>query len=135
MRRPLRLTLLSILVFVLGAMEWTRAGRLFSRRSLLIELGVSLPLPYAILSAALWGGALLAAAIGLWRLHHWGRWLALVAVTGSQAQSWIDRLLFARSDYEQISAGFALGVTLILLAATWGVLWLPSIKKRFETKD
>jgi hypothetical protein len=126
--------LFSILVLILGVMQWTRAAGLFARRSFLLELGVSLPLTYAILSAALWGGALLAAAAGLWRLHRWGRRLALIAVTGSQIQSWLDRLFFARSDYAQISTGFALGATLILLIVTWGVLYLPSIQKRFETK-
>jgi hypothetical protein len=116
---------------MLGLMEWTRAATLFARRSLLVELDVSLPLPYAIVSAAGWGGVFLAAALGLWRLNRWGRWLALAAVTGSQAQAWLDRVLFARSDYSQLSTGFALGVTLIVLALTWGILWWPSVKKRF----
>ena len=132
MRRPLSVTWLSILVFILGLMEWTRAATLFTRRSLLVELDVSLSLPYAIVSAAGWGGVLLAAALGLWRLAGWGRWLALAAVTGSQAQAWLDRLLFSRSDYAQLSTGFALSVTLIVLALTWGVLWRPAVKKRFR---
>ncbi|MEK7325428.1 MAG: hypothetical protein AAB217_09265, partial [Chloroflexota bacterium] len=89
-------------------------------------------LPYAIVLAAGWGGALLAAGVGLWRLTRWGRWLALAAVTGSQAQTWLDRALFARSDYAQLSTGFALGVTLIVLALTWGILWRSSVKKRFR---
>ncbi len=132
MRRPLSVTWLSILVFILGLMEWTRAATFFTRRSLLVELDVSLPLPYAIVLAAGWGGALLAAGVGLWRLTRWGRWLALAAVTGSQAQTWLDRALFARSDYAQLSTGFALGVTLIVLALTWGILWRSSVKKRFR---
>lgn len=132
MRRPLSVTWLSVLVFILGLMEWTRAATLFTRRSLLVELDVSLPLPYAIVSAAGWGGVLLAAGVGLWRLNRWGRWLALAAVTGSQAQAWFDRILFARSDYSQLSTGFALGVTLIVLALTWGILWRPSARKAFS---
>ena len=135
MRRPLSVTWLSILVFVLGLMEWTRAATLFTRRSLLVELDVSLPLLYAIVSAAGWGGVLLAAGVGLWRLAGWGRWLALAAVTGSQAQAWLDRVLFARSDYAQLSTGFALGVTLIVLVLTWSILWRPVVKKRFEIRD
>ncbi len=132
MRRPLSVTWLSILVFVLGLMEWTRAATLFTRRSLLVELDLSLSLPYAIVSAVGWGGVLLAAAVGLWRLAGWGRWLTLAAVTGSQAQAWLDRVLFARSDYSQLSTGFALGVTLIVLALTWGILRRPAVKKRFR---
>jgi len=132
MRRPLRVALLSLLVFISGGTQWIRASGLFTRRTLLTELDVSLPLPYAILSAVVWGGLLLAAAIGLWRLHRWGRRLGLIAVTGSQVQSWLDRLLFARSDYEQISTGFALSLTLILLALTWGVLFWPSVRIHFD---
>lgn len=135
MRRPLNVTWLSILVFILGLSQWTRAVVLYARQPLLAELKVSLPLPYAIASAAVWGGALIMAGVGLRRLTRWGWWLTLSAVTGLQAQAWLDRVLFARSDYSQLSTGFALGVTVIVLAVTWGVLGRPSVKKRFEIGD
>ncbi|MBI3242472.1 MAG: hypothetical protein HYZ49_09290 [Chloroflexi bacterium] len=122
MRRSLSVTWLSLLVFILGLMQWTRAAVLFARQPLLIQLDVSLPLPYAILSAAMWGGALVAASVGLKRLNRWGWWLTLIAVTGSQAQAWLDRILFSRSDYAQLSTGFALGLTVLVLALVWGVL-------------
>lgn len=100
-----------------------------------MELEILLPLPYAIGTAAAWGALLAAASIGLWRMKGWGRWLALAAVTGSQAQAWLDHFLFDRSDYARLSAGFGLGATVIVLALTWGALWRPSTKKRFETGE
>ncbi len=131
LRRPLTVTSLSLLVFILGLEQCTRAAVLFIRQSFLEKLNLSLPLPYAIFSAAAWGVLLFAAGIGLWRMKGWGRWLTLAAVTGSQAQAWVDRALFAQSDYAQLSTGFALGLTLFVLAAAWGVLWWPSVRKRF----
>lgn len=131
LRRPLTVTSLSLLVFILGLEQCTRAAVLFIRQSFLEKLNLSLPLPYAIFSAAVWGVLLFAAGIGLWRMKGWGRWLTLTAVSGSQAQAWVDRALFARSDYAQLSTGFALGLTLFVLAAAWGVLWRPKVRKRF----
>lgn len=135
MRRPAGVTLLSAMVFVLSLLQWTRAVTLATRRPVLTGLGVSIPLTYAVVSAAVWGAVLLAACLGLWRMARWGRWLALASVTGSQAQMWLDRALFARSDYSRLSAGFALGATLAVLAVTWGLLWWPSVRKRFQIVD
>lgn len=119
------------MVFALSLLQWTRAVTLATRRPVLIGLGVSIPLAYAVVSAAVWGAALLAACLGLWRMARWGRWLALAAVTGSQAQMWLDRALFARSDYSRLSTGFALGATIAVLAVTWGLMGWPSVRKRF----
>ncbi len=132
MRRPKRVTFLAAWVFLLGLLQWVRAANLFVRRDFLLELNLSLPLPYAVASAAAWGGALAAAAFGLWRLKRWGRWLALGAVTLSQAHGWVDHFLFDRSDYSQLSIGFRLGATLVVLVFTWGILWWPSIRSKFE---
>lgn len=131
MRRPAGVTLLSAMVFALSLLQWTRAVTLATRRPVLIGLGVSIPLAYAVVSAAVWGAALLAACLGLWRMARWGRWLALAAVTGSQAQMWLDRALFARSDYSRLSIGFALGATIAVLAVTWSLMGWPSVRKRF----
>jgi hypothetical protein len=124
--------LLAAWVFLLGLLQCVRAASFFIRRELLSDLNLSIPLPYAIGSAAVWGGVLLAAAVGLWRLRRGGRWLALGGVTAWQAHTWIDNLVFDRSDYAQQSIGYELGVTLVILAATWGILWWPGVKKRFE---
>jgi len=124
MRRLRVVTILAAWVFLLGLIQAIRAVLLFQRRDFLAEFNISLPLPYAIISAAIWAGLLVVAAVGLWRLTRWGYWLALAAVSGSQAQAWLDRLLFARSDYTQISNGFALATTLALLLLIWGgLLW------------
>src|SRR5574341_373504 len=122
MHRPKTVTFLAALVFILGLLQCARAANLFTRRDFLLELNLSISLPYAVASAAIWGGALVAASIGLWMLRRWGWWLALAAVTGSQVHGWIDRLLFDRSDYAQLSIGFGLGATLVILALTWGLL-------------
>lgn len=129
MRRSRTVTLLAALVFLLGLIQVARAVTLFLRRDLLAQFNVSIPLPYAIGSAMIWGVLLGVAAFGLWRLAYWSWSITLVAVTASQAQAWLDRWLFARSDYAQTSIGFDLSVTVIVLVLTWGVLWWQ--RKRF----
>ena len=132
MRRPRTVTLLAVWVFILGCLQWTRAVTLFTHRNALEPYNPSIPLPYAIASAAIWGGALMAAVVGVWRLKRWGRWLAWGAITAAQAHMWIDRWLFNRSDYAQLSTGFAAGTTILTLAFVWGVLWRN--RKRFENQ-
>lgn len=122
MRRPLSVTAVSLLVFILAMMQWTRAITLFTRQSFLSEFAISIPLPYTIASAAVWGGVLLAASLALWRMKGWGRWLALAGVTASQGHEWFDRLVFGRSDYSQISLGFSFFISIMILILTWGIL-------------
>ena len=123
MRRPRSVTLLAGLVFILGILQWTRAATLFIRRDFLTQLDLSLPLPYAVGSGAVWGGLLAVACIGLWRMRPWARRLTLGVVTISQAHLWLDHFLFDRSDYAGLSTGFALAVTFLTLAFVWGGLW------------
>lgn len=122
MHRPRSVTWLSCLVFILGLLQWTRAATLYVRLPFISQLNLSIPLPYAIGAALIWGGVLVVAALGLWRQARWGVWLTLAAVTVSQAQAWLDRLLFERSDYSQASTGFALASTLMVVGLTWFVL-------------
>lgn len=122
LRRPFRVTAASLVVFILAMMQWMRAITLFSRQSFLSEFAISIPLPYTIAAAAVWGGVLLAASLALWRMKGWGRWLALAGVTASQSQEWFDRLVFGRSDYSQISLGFSFLITIFILILTWGIL-------------
>ena len=123
MRRPRSVTLLAVWVFILGMWQWTRAATLLIRRDFLTQLDLSLPLSYAIGSAAVWGGLLAAAFIGLWRLRPWARRLTVGVVTVSQAHLWLDRFLFDRSDYAGLSTGFALATTILTLSFVWGVFW------------
>ncbi|HLB48909.1 MAG TPA: hypothetical protein VJL59_18020, partial [Anaerolineales bacterium] len=62
MRRPRLVTLVAAWVLISGLLQWTRAATLFARWNLLLELEISLPLPYAIATAAAWGGLLVAAS-------------------------------------------------------------------------
>lgn len=122
LRRSLSVTVVSLVVFILAMMQWTRAITLYTRQSFLSEFAISISLPYAIASAAVWGGVLLAASLALWRMKGWGRWVALAGVTASQSQGWFDRLVFGRSDYSQISLGFSFFISIIILILTWGIL-------------
>lgn len=131
-RRPSSVTLLAVWVLIQALLELARAATLFVRRSLLVELDISLPVPYAIGSALAWGSLLTAAGVGLWQVARWGRWLTLLAVTGSQAQGWFDRIAFERSDYARLSTGFALATTAAVVGATWAILWWPGVRQRFE---
>ncbi len=123
MRRPKIVTLLAALVFILGLLQLTRAATLFIRRDFLAQYNLPISLPYAVGSAAVWGGLLVIAAGGLWHLKRWGWRLALGVVTASQAHIWLDRFLFERSDYSRLTLGFWLGATALLLGLTWIGLW------------
>ena len=122
LRRSFSVTVVSLVVFILAMMQWTRAITLYTRQSFLSEFAISIPLPYAIASAAVWGGVLLAASLALWRMKGWGKWLALAGVAASQSQEWFDRLVFGRSDYSQISLGFSFFISIMILILTWGIL-------------
>lgn len=123
MRRIRIVTILAVWVFLLGLIQAIRAGLLLQRRDFLAEFNLSIPLPYAIISAAFWAVLLVVAAVGVWQMRRWSVWLTVFAVTGSQAQTWFDRLWFGRADYVQLSSGFALATTLAVLAVTYGWLW------------
>ena len=121
LRRSFSVTVVSLVVFILAMMQWTRAITLYTRQSFLSEFAISIPLPYAIAPPP-WGRVLLAASLALWRMKGWGKWLALAGVAASQSQEWFDRLVFGRSDYSQISLGFSFFISIMILILTWGIL-------------
>lgn len=130
MRRNLFVTIVCLWVFILGAVQWTRAISFFVRKDFLADLSLSIPLPYAIVSAVVWGGLLWLALVGLWQEKEWARVMVLVAVTASQSQQWLDRFMFMRSDYAQFSTGFTMFISAASLLITWALLW-----KKFDNQS
>lgn len=89
------------------------------RYTVLAALPLSLPPAYLIVASAVWGVVFGLLALGLWRLRQWARWGTLVALPLYLAQGWVERLVFARSDYAAESAPFfaALHAAALLLVA------------------
>jgi hypothetical protein len=65
-KRPVTVTLLNLVVFMLSAANLARAAITFSQLEFLKGLELSLPLPLAIGLSGTWGIVWLAVCVGLW---------------------------------------------------------------------
>lgn len=66
-------------------------------------------------------------SVGRWKA--WGRKLLLAAITLYQAHIWLNHLLFDVSEYSRQVWPFEAGISLITLAAVWGLACLPSLRR------
>ena len=104
---------------MLSAYNLLGAVSSWQRYTVLAALPLSLPPAYLIVTGAVWTVVLGALAVGLWRLRQWARWGTLAALPLYVAQGWVQRLVFARSDFAAESAPFYAGLHAagLLLAA------------------
>jgi hypothetical protein len=110
-------------VLILAAYNLLGAVSSGQRYTVLGALPLSLPAAYLIAAGAVWAVVFGALGAGLWRLREWARRGTLAAATAYVALNWVERLVFARSDYARDSApyflvlhaGWLLLVALILL--------------------
>jgi len=115
----------------LGAFHLLGAVSAIQRYTYLSGARLSLPPVYLILSSAVWGAVFLGLAVGLWWLKNWGRVSTLVAFPLYLAQGWLDRLVFTRSDYAQVTVPWALIWSLVSLALVWGILLRGKVQESF----
>ena len=131
-RRPRSVTWLALAVLLLSAANFLRAARVFLGSEYLARLALSVSPAYLGASGLVWGAALGTAAIGLWGLRPWGRWLALGGVSLCHLQTWINRLAFDTSTYARQGWPWEVAMSVLGVGLTWGVLWWPGVGARFK---
>jgi hypothetical protein len=132
MPRPFSVTLLALAVLCLAGFNLLGALTAIQRYTFLSDLPLSVPPAYRIASSGVWGLVFAALAVGLWRLKTWGRRGVLIAFTLFLAHGWVDRLIFARSEFARTSMPYALASDALSLALVWGVLLRRKVRRCFE---
>jgi hypothetical protein len=130
--RPTSVTLLALAVLSLAAFHLLGVVSGGQRYTFLSTLPLSLPPAYVVIGNAVWGTVFGVMAVGLWRLRHWGRVGTLIAFSLYVAHAWLERLLFARSDYARVTAPYALALDLLGLGLVWGVLLRRTVRQQFS---
>lgn len=127
-RPPPLVTWLSGGVLIFAAVQITR-----------LVAGLRLPdLPYTVpawyfpVTGWLWMVVALVAAFGLYRGSSWAPALARWGSSGYALWYWVDRLWLGETDYTQRTWPFALGVTVLSLAAIFLILNFQSIKQYYR---
>lgn len=124
-RRPGLVTWFSAIVLTLSAIFLIR----FVAALQLPDLPMSVPAGYLALTGAVWGVAGAVLAFGLLTGQAWSRRALPWAGAAFLAWYWIDRLLFARSEYAARSWPFALMLTLL------GLGWLVIMMRRKSFRE
>ena len=104
----------------------------WQRYTVLRALPLSLPPAYLIAAGAVWALAFGALAVGLWRLRRWAQWGTLAALGAYLGLGWVERLVFARSDYAAVSAPFFLAVQAGGLALAAFILYRRRARQCFS---
>lgn len=132
MPRPRSVTFLALAVLLLGGYRALGAISALAGYDLLRQLPSSLPPAVLLASNAFWGLVFLALGLGVWRLKTWARRGLLAAMTLYLAQGWVERLLFARSDYARATIPFDLVLDGVSLALVWGTLLRRRARQSFS---
>jgi hypothetical protein len=132
MPRPASVTLLALAVLCLSAFNLLGVLGAIQSYTFLSTLPLSVSSAYLVAGRAVWGLTFAALAVGLWRLKAWGRAGMLVAFTLYVAHSWLDRLVFARSDFVRVTMPYALAWDVVSLALVWGILLRRKVRQRFS---
>jgi uncharacterized membrane protein (DUF2068 family) len=130
--RSASVTWLALAVFSLAGVNLGRAAYTLSQWPLLASLDLPTPLALSVVLGGLWGGILLAAAWGLWRLRAWGRRLTLIAFPIYQAWVVIWQFVFARADYARGRLLFVVVASLALTAVVVWPLTRPHVREAFN---
>ncbi len=132
MPRPRSVTFLALAVLLLGAFRLIGAVSALRAYDLLGQLPSSLPPAVLLVGNAVWAVVFIALGLGLWRLKMWARRGLLAAATLYLAQHWLERLLFARSDYARATIPFDLVLDGLSLALVWGALLRRRVRQCFS---
>jgi hypothetical protein len=135
MKRPFGVTLLVVAVLLLAAWNAAQAAVAAQQLDFMRSLGVGVPGEIAIVTGATWAIGFLLAALGLWRLKAWGRHWTLIAIITYQLQVWIERFTLERSAYEALTRPAAVAFSIGSIAIVWLILFLPKIRRAFDTQN
>ncbi len=120
-------------MFLLAVWNAWQAYTAGQQLSLMRDLGLDTVARLRFVSGLTWAAGFALAALGLWRLRRWGRVWTLIAVPLFWLTVWIDRLALQRAAYVSLTQPAAIVVTLGVIAAVWGTLFLPRIRRAFQT--
>ena len=124
--------LVGLLVGAIGLGNVGRAWVAWQYSTRLPQLAMTASWTYLAVIGLAWGTALLAVAIGLLRFRTWGRVGTLVASSLYQANVWANHVLFDANDYVRQTWPRQLLLSGLFLAAVWGVLCWPGMRKVFR---
>ncbi|CAG1003724.1 hypothetical protein GPROT1_04154 [Gammaproteobacteria bacterium] len=133
-KRPFGVTLLAVAVLLLAAWNAGQAAVAARDMSFMQSQGASAPGSVLIVTGVTWAIGFVIAALGLWRLKAWGRHWTLIAIVAYQLQVWIGRLTLERSSYEALTRPAALALSISSMALVWFILFLPKIRRVFDTQ-
>lgn len=134
MRRYL-LLLLTLPVPLIGIANLVKMMGALRYSILLPDLPMTVSWAYLAATGGFWGAVFAICTFGLVRFRPWGRRATLAAVTLYEAYVWLNRLLFAASDYARLTVPRDLVLTLLLLLIIWVPLNLPVLCSEFNTRE
>ena len=98
-------------------------------------LPLAMPLAYLAAGGLFWGIAFIVAACSVWRLWPWARKLVLGAIVVYQLHIWVNHLVFDTSDYARQVWPFHIGISVAWVAAVWGYMALPGIRRLWRERE
>lgn len=131
MPRPTSVTFLALAVLCLAAYHALGAAAAVQGYTVLQALPLALPPAYLLGRGVVWALAFAALAGGLWWMKQWARLGTPIACTVYVAAGWVERLVFAQSDYAQTSAPCFALLHGLALAAVWGLLLRRQTRQSF----
>jgi len=122
---------LSALTLMLGLANLARAILAAQTSMYLPDLPTTVSLRYLAVMGGLWAGAFAISTVGLALFRKWGRRCTLAIVTLYQIHAWVNRILFATSEYVRQTLARDVVLTLIFLLIFWIPLNLDRVKETF----
>jgi hypothetical protein len=121
-KRTLSLKALTFGMLIFSSFGWLRLQQAVSDWSFLVQLGIQPGPLYQALGGVLWGLLGPIAAISLWYRLTWSVVFTETAVLVFAASYWLDRLALSRSAVSQTNLFFAIGLTIVGIIYTFGVV-------------
>jgi len=131
MPRPTSVTILALAVLCIAAYHALGAVAAIQGYTVLQQLPLALPPAYLLGRGVVWALAFAALAAGLWWTKHWARLGTPTALSVYVAAGWVERLIFAQSDYAQVSAPCFALLQAMALAVVWGLLLRRRTRQSF----
>jgi hypothetical protein len=123
---------MALVELLLAAYHLLGAVSSAQRYTVLSTLPLSLPPAYLLASNAVWALVFGLLGWGLWRLREWARRGTLAAVSAYVALGWLERLVWARSDYARTSVPFFLALHAAWLLLVWVALLRRRVRQNFS---
>jgi hypothetical protein len=132
--RPIGVTLLALLVFVLAVVNLWRVPYSIQHRELLVSLNLPFPLAVHAALGGAWGIAWLVMAWGLWRLKDWARRITpiLMAIYQAFRLAWLA--VFSRTDYDRGRWPFTIAAAGLMIALTLWITTRPRARRAFDVE-